>query len=79
MKIKSRIKDPRVEKLVPPHPDVHGRNAHSRICSPEVLAFGDELVDVFLQIAAGESGLRLVRSHDARSHGSAQHSFGVVE
>jgi len=79
MKIKSRIKDPRVEQLVPTHPDVHSRNTYSRIRSSEVLVLHDEVVDVFLQIDAGEGGLRLIWTHDARSYGSTQHCFGVVE
>lgn len=39
----------------------------------------DQLVDVLLQSGAGKRRLRLIRAHDARSHCSAEHGFGVVE
>lgn len=39
----------------------------------------DQLVDVLLQGSASKRRLRLIRTHDACSHCSAEHGFGVVE
>ena len=39
----------------------------------------NQLVDVLLQGRAGKRCLRLIRTHDARSHCGTEHGFGVVE